>query len=191
MADLISQIKGLDNVTYDLQDKVSTFGGTNFLLGTQGPKTVTLTNATTDYYIGYFTESDYGKSITNGNTTDYFYTSFDWETTSETGVAWIQIEGNIVTNILRYEGSGTSKDRINLADGSGHYMAIFKLSSTQANKTTQRMRIRIAGSNTAHTAGSTFTLSNFMFSSGNKPTDWSPAPEDLATYSNETIEFFQ
>ena len=31
MADLISKIKGVDNVTYDLQDKVSTFGGTNLL----------------------------------------------------------------------------------------------------------------------------------------------------------------
>ena len=29
MADLVSQIKGLDNVTYDLQDKVSTFGNEN------------------------------------------------------------------------------------------------------------------------------------------------------------------
>lgn len=31
MADLVSQIKGLDNVTYDLQDKVSTFGNENLL----------------------------------------------------------------------------------------------------------------------------------------------------------------
>ena len=31
MADLISKIKGLDNVTYDLQDKVSTFGNENLL----------------------------------------------------------------------------------------------------------------------------------------------------------------
>jgi hypothetical protein len=29
MADLVSQIKGLDNVTYDLQDKVSTYGNEN------------------------------------------------------------------------------------------------------------------------------------------------------------------
>ena len=35
MADLISQIKGLDNVTYDLQDKVSTFGNENLLPYTQ------------------------------------------------------------------------------------------------------------------------------------------------------------
>ena len=32
MADLISQIKTPDNTTYDLQDKVSTFGGTNYIL---------------------------------------------------------------------------------------------------------------------------------------------------------------
>jgi hypothetical protein len=32
MVDLISKIKGLDNITYDLQDEVSTFGGTNLLI---------------------------------------------------------------------------------------------------------------------------------------------------------------
>jgi hypothetical protein len=26
---------------------------------------------------------------------------------------------------------------------------------------------------------------------GNKPTDWTPAPKDLVTYSDETIKFFQ
>jgi hypothetical protein len=29
MTNLISKIKGVDNVTYDLQDKVSTFGNEN------------------------------------------------------------------------------------------------------------------------------------------------------------------
>lgn len=34
MANLIKQIKGVDNVTYDLQDKVSTFGNTNLFRAT-------------------------------------------------------------------------------------------------------------------------------------------------------------
>lgn len=34
MADLISKIKGLDNVTYDLKDEVSIFGETNLLENT-------------------------------------------------------------------------------------------------------------------------------------------------------------
>jgi hypothetical protein len=32
LANLISKIKGVDNVTYDLQDKVSIFGGTNLFV---------------------------------------------------------------------------------------------------------------------------------------------------------------
>ena len=45
MADLISKIKGLDNVTYDLQDKVSTFGNENLLGGTENASLPTLSNS--------------------------------------------------------------------------------------------------------------------------------------------------
>ena len=45
MADLISQIKGLDNVTYDLQDKVSTFGNENLLGGTENKYIPTINNS--------------------------------------------------------------------------------------------------------------------------------------------------
>ena len=166
-------------------------GGRNLLLGT-GTKTVTtLTNANTDYYPigsdtnGYFTESDYGKTITHDNTTDYFTVSFEWSSTSTTGQAWIQIEGNIVTNIVYGSGYGSRTDRINLADSGNNqgkackYIAVFKMSNTQANKNQQRMRLRIAGSQTAVTAGSTFTFWNLKFEKGSTATEWSAAPEDV------------
>lgn len=154
-------------------------GGRNFLLGTGETKTVTLTNATGDYYIEYFEESEYGKSITNGNTTEYFTVSFEWSTTSETGVAWIQIDGNIVANVLTVSGNKTNqKSEIDLSQGSGKYVATFRLTQTQAGKASQRMRFRVAGSDTAHTAGSTFTVWNLKFEQGNMATQWSPAPED-------------
>lgn len=166
-------------------------GGRNLLLGT-GTKTVTtLTEANKDYYPtgseanGYFTESDYGKSITHGNTTDYFTISFEWSSTSTTGVAWIQIDGNIITNIITASGYGTKTDRINLGDSGNNngksckYIATFKMTATQAGKTQQKMRLRIAGTDTAQVAGSTFTFWNLKFERGSASTEWSAAPEDI------------
>ena len=167
-------------------------GGRNLLLGT-GTKTVTtLTEANKDYYPtgseanGYFTESDYGKSITNGNTTDYFTVSFEWSSTSTTGEAWIQIDGNIVTNVITASGNATrSKSMISLGDSGNNggkdckYVATFKLSATQAGKASQRMRLRVAGSETAQVAGSTFTFWNLKFERGSASTEWSAAPEDI------------
>ena len=166
-------------------------GGRNLLLGT-GTKTVTtLTEANKDYYPtgseanGYFTESDYGKSVTHGNTTDYFTVSFEWSSTSTTGVAWIQIDGNIITNIITASGYGTKTDRINLGDSGNNngksckYIATFKMTATQAGKTQQKMRLRIAGTDTAQVAGSTFTFWNLKFERGSASTEWSAAPEDI------------
>ena len=37
----------------------------------------------------------------------------------------------------------------------------------------------------------TYLFKNWKIEKGNKPTDWSPAIEDLVIYNSETIEFFQ
>ena len=168
-------------------------GGRNLLLNTEAKNTITLTNATDNYYPngsntdsnGYYTESDYGKTITVGNTTDYFTVSFEWSSTSTTGVAWIQIEGNIVSNVATASGYGTRTDRINLGDSGNNdgkpckYVATFKMTATQASKKQQRIRLRIAGTDTAHVAGSTFSIWNLKFEKGSTATEWSAAPEDI------------
>ena len=168
-------------------------GGRNLLLNTETKNTITLTDATTNYYPtgsntdnnGYYTESDYGKTVTAGNTTDYFTVSFEWSSTSTTGAAWIQIEGNIVANVATASGYGTRTDRINLGDSGNNngkackYIATFKMTATQAGKTQQRMRLRVAGTDTAHVAGSTFSIWNLKFEKGSTATEWSAAPEDV------------
>ena len=168
-------------------------GGRNLLLGT-GTKTVTtLTEANKDYYPtgseanGYFTESDYGKSITNGNTTDYFTVSFEWSSTSTTGAAWIQIDGNIIDNVVTASGYYTTRSKaiISLGDSGNNggknckYVGTFKMTATQANKASQRMRLRIAGSEVPQTAGATFSMWNLKFERGSASTEWSAAPEDI------------
>jgi len=168
-------------------------GGRNLLLNTETKNTITLTDATSNYYPtgsntdsnGYYTESNYGKTVTAGNTTDYFTVSFEWSSTSTTGAAWIQIEGNIITNIATASGYGTRTDRINLGDSGNNdgkpckYIATFKMTAAQAKKTQQRMRLRIAGTDTAHVAGSTFSIWNLKFEKGSMATEWSAAPEDI------------
>jgi hypothetical protein len=34
-------------------------------------------------------------------------------------------------------------------------------------------------------------IRNVKVEIGTKPTEWTPAPQDLVTYSSETLEFFQ
>lgn len=169
-------------------------GGRNLLLNTETKNTITLADASTNYYPngdntdsnGYYTESNYGKTITVGNTTDYFTVSFEWSSTSTTGAAWIQIEGNIISNVATASGYGTRTDRINLGDSGNNdgkpckYIATFKMTATQAGKTQQRMRLRIAGTDTAHVAGSTFSIWNLKFEKGSTATEWSAAPEDIS-----------
>lgn len=161
-------------------------GGRNFLLGTENSRTITLASATGNYYVGYFEESDYGKSVTNGNTTDYFTISFEWSTTSETGVAWPQVDGNIVANVVYALGNKTNqKSEIDLSEGSGKYVGVFRFTETQAGKASQRIRIRVAGTDTAHTAGSTFTVWNLKLEKGNMATQWVIAPEDIKADIND------
>lgn len=163
-------------------------GGRNLLLGTGRISTLTLTESNVNYYPsgseaeGYFTESEYGKSITNGNTTDYFTVSFEWSSNANEGQAWIQVDGNIITNIITASGYGSQTNRINLVDSQGKnckYVATFKLSATQAGKASQRMRLRIAGSEVPQTAGATFSIWNLKFERGSASTEWSAAPEDI------------
>ena len=163
-------------------------GGRNLLLGTGRTSTLILTQSNVNYYPsgseaeGYFTESEYGKSITNGNTTDYFTVSFEWSSNANEGQAWIQVDGNIITNIITASGYGSQTNRINLADSQGKnckYVATFKLSATQAGKVSQRIRLRIAGSEVPQTAGATFSMWNLKFERGSASTEWSAAPEDI------------
>ena len=156
-------------------------GGRNLLLGTGEPKTITLTNASTNYSTGYYDESDYGKTITAGDTTNYYTVSYDWETTSSTGAAYARIEGTAVAGIIEASGhKANDKLRVDLSQGSGHYYGVFKITSAQAAKTQQRIQILVNGAAYSQTAGSTFTVKNLKFERGTKPTTWTPAPEDVA-----------
>lgn len=158
-----STITTLSSTTQTLRSDLDNLeiGGRNFLLDTAPKRSVTLTSATgSNFYTEYVNESDYGKAATNGNTTDTFAMSFDWSTTSTDGVAWLQIDGNIISNVIDGNGGFTSgsttrnKGYIDISSGSGRYWAVFRYTATQAGKDQQRVRIRVSG---AEVSGKTLT----------------------------------
>lgn len=171
--------------------------GRNLLVGTAKPKSVTLSSATSDRYTGFYAESDHGKSVTAGNTTDLFAVSFDWtvdvpEGGTPGGEAWVQIESSIVNNIVDAGGYGArGKGFMDLSAGSGHYWALFRLTSTQANKAQQRMRLRARGTEGYLACpGEVVTIGSLKFErTDTGPTGWSLAPEDLVGVSSTTVEY--
>lgn len=165
--------------------------GRNMLLETGNEVTITITNPSINTYTNYFEQSNWGKNNTVGNTTDLITISYDWESTSETGYAWPQIEGNTMSNIQIVNGQSSKYSyAISLGDGSGHYRCTFKLTDTQAQKAQQRVRIRVAAEDAqvnrpGPTLNSTFTIRNLKFEMGDKETSWTPAPEDAQNAANQ------
>ena len=215
MADLISQIKGLDNVTYDLQDKVSTFGNVNLLRHTQNPSTTDyvlsrssylgdgifrLTPTTSAAYIkwrvNYLDYADYKNN--------YFTTSFD--------AKLADVESTYTNmNLLFYLGVNLSTKVGSILSSSYDRYSPSTTITTDLTSEWQRFSVTkyvptalTSGKAAALADGNFITpelgvggsrkpveVKNLQLEIGNKPTEWKPSPYDLVTYSNETIEFFQ
>lgn len=230
MADLVSQIKGLDNVTYDLQDKVSTYGVNNLLINTgfllhtsqttgwDTPKNGTLlatswggynagvTNAATVYHAHL-------KEVNGKYVYEFIKTANEnWLGISQGGLQTKLVAGKPYTfSWEEYHVSGTNR----VATGLYYFLpnatsAAFHLGIDQDSDATRELNkwqkfsyTFIAPTNADWTKGmtwyiyghynnnGTFYLRHPKLAEGSKPTDWTPAPQDLATYASETIEFFQ
>ena len=207
MANLISKIKGVDNITYDLQDKVSIFGGTNLL------KTTASMPYSTDSWSSWYTPV----ANTNNSTLAYFHDllfpsdtkvgdiflfSFEYEWTKFTAgtggtfaAPYIQWYANnswssgITSPLAR-----TTPAPINqLIAGDGITKCVIKATITNANQITANW---YANFRTNYSDGTgKFRIRCFKLERSNylkKETAWTPAPEDLVTYNGtDTLEFFQ
>ena len=174
MADLISKIKGVDNVTYDLQDKISTFGGTNYVLNSN-------------------------VSISGLNLNEQF--DIDWQS----------LKGKIIVvscYIKLTNAVGGNSARVGFEpsfsySGGNQYCGIWH---NTANGATDNFSGRISAVYTVNPnitgigqrgiyiqrySSGTIIISHPKIEIGTKPTEWTPAPQDLVTYSSETLEFFQ
>jgi len=200
LADLISKIKGVDNVTYDLQDKVSTFGGTNLLIGSKNlssfitsAATITLTNniitlpgntSGWDYVHTPFVSFN----IINNHT---LILSFEYKA-SIASDTWIVTEGT-ASNTPKTNRTKYKDHRFTLAakDTWTKYTQIFNNFSltylTSGSGDVNYFRIAFY----SRTDGANLQIRYPKLERSNKPTEWTPAPQDLVTYSSETLEFFQ
>lgn len=201
MADLISKIKGLDNVTYDLKDEVSIFGETNLLENTT--TWVSASNATSQ---GSF--SRVNDATAPGGT----YVLWTCTTAGSAGgphmntTVWGDYNSKMINgqNYIFSVWVNCSAAKTFATFNPERFSPIIKSSSASvaANTWTRIWRVGTFNTSTSYqscplyvsggwTVGQTMKIACPKLELGNKPTDWSPAPEDLARYASETITFFQ
>lgn len=186
MANLIKQIKGTNGTTYDLQDKVSTFGETNLFVYS-GLRFYNQELTLNDYQsTGSFTQFTNSLKFDPTKTVGQKYTiSFD--AISPNGDTAIQVYnsngkpqyfnfsagsiGTVTTSWKHFQCTVTNSQYT--ASGYSTDQNIWKRIEIYAPS---KMKVRIR---------------NVKVEVGNKPTEWTPAPQDLVTYASDTIEFFQ
>ena len=149
------------------------FGGRNFLLETAEAKTTT--------YAG--TDNDAGSSLISYLFSDYALErlnedktvtiSFDWEATGT-------LDGrfHVQTAYNHYTMLTPAYIYISNDNSSGHYTATVTI-----NTAIDFDRIRVIG----YQSHATLSIKNLKIESGNKATDWTPAPEDTATYVDNLV----
>lgn len=164
-------------------------GGRNLLLKTGTPRTSpaltpnTLNYTVTDFYELYV---PYNQIVEAG---DLITVSFDWSCTA-TGGNW-HLEcgtGSPYTWGTVVKSTGTRNVASNYVDvsssnNSGHVEITFKATSSHASAADTLKWLRICTDGTDWT-GKTFSISNAKAERGNKATDWTPAPEDMASQAD-------
>ena len=160
----------LETTASSLQTQINNIdvGGRNLLLGTGTEYSTTSGSKSNSLYTKYWNESDYGISITTGNTTDEFTVSFDYEVTGN--------ENEAATVYWQYCGAkGNAKDIEIGANTSGHYTHTMKITASQSTASSRKGRIRLYNA----TNGANITIKNLKWEKGNKETSYTVAPEDI------------
>jgi len=194
LADLIKQIKGTNGTTYDLQDKVSTFGGTNLFKG--GYQVTTTSSGNTvvgslsldtnliplnkmpgKTFVFTYDYSIEGTKLYN-NTGDFSKDRYGIHLSYTYTVSGNSTQQTAYPGASYLTASGTGRAIQVFSIPSNHIISSFGFGIQPFNKP--------ASGNNA-----TWYLKNVQLEIGNKPTQWTPNPNDLVTYASDTIEFFQ
>lgn len=208
---VLSKIKASDNVDYNIRDDYSTWGGRNLLKNTKN-----FTNTGVDSSeMGYLrTGSSFGDSYNNFSsrtiTTSSTGTIGEWLVTDckngETYTLSFFAKGSGSPRCYFYGPSGyiSVASMINSAGGSGTPTDGNSDSGTKITVTSEWKRYWVtwtlaASGGTTDTkyclirndnAGA-YSICGVKLEKGNKATDWSPAPEDIARFiGDETIELY-
>lgn len=162
----------------------SEIGGRNLLLGTSEPKTSPALTPSSSGYAVWDTYSLYAPYSQVAKAYEFITVSFDWSCTAtggnwhlECGKAAPWVWGTIVNAVGTRNALSNYVD-VSSTNQSGHISITFMVTSSQetAGDTFGWLRIRVDGTDWS---GKTFTISKAKAEKGNKPTDWTPAPEDV------------
>lgn len=179
----ISKIKLPNNASYDIRDDYSIWGGRNYAQWS-GPGVVVSHLTSGNEYIA-INIGTAANNIPSGSTVTI---SFD-------------LEMNVTTanpTLLVY--NTNNKGPMQFANTSKTYTAAANTTLKQKCVYTNTMTARSDATLTdsylefysTYNTGNVFSISNLKLEISNgKPTDWSPAPEDIARFiGNETIELY-
>lgn len=214
---LISKIKGTDNVDYNVRDDVSVWGGRNlFRLSNMQDRSTFISNGTATfddgsyfrYYNGAVSNHTF-EQIAGGNgyqdtillnsaanigiafmrpvsefnfNSNSYYTMSCWAKTTKTS-AGLDMGLSYRTNADAWVWRGGSNRHLfNTTNTWQHFSLTFK---PDADTKIIMYCFTVLG---VTNGTDTFTIKHCKLEKGTKPTDWSPAPEDIAHVNGECLE---
>ena len=169
----INKIKATNNKEYNIRDDYSIWGGRNLLQNSS-------------------------QILSNGSVLDTktLFAVYLWSTPGQSYTGWKQIMPytNINTEglfTITFQAMNDSQEYWCLKhNGSAHDYALY-FKNPENIKTGDELTLSFDVIKYNPSIANGLEVKNFKLERGNKPTDWSPAPEDIAKFiGNETIELY-
>lgn len=175
---LISKIKGTNNTEYNVRDDVSVWGGRNLLKGTSN-EWQTITMPTTSYYSQFGTDYE----LQEGET--YTFSVIVERVSTDSNPINIHLGNGTIKNYTHdiytwRKNNITSGEKIVLIHTIEHSDRYNSDGTTFAPYFAWRIR--------NEQKAITVRYKQAKLEKGTKPTDWSPAPEDIAYVNGECLE---
>ena len=158
-----------DSITQNVKQQIDSIevGGRNLLIGTKNGVSKTGTGVANEATKEY-KYSDYGKEILHNGTQKEITISFDWKTSDA-------ITGTIEVQSCFSNWNSFGITELSEIKQSGHVVTTVKIPEDWNGSENTGMRFRL------NSVTGTVDFSNLKLEIGNKATDWSPSPEDMAT----------
>ena len=167
-------VKEVKETADSANDKIDNLevGGRNLLLKTSEERVIVGTGKSSETSNEYL-YSEYGSKSLHGGKYSVAAVSYDYVTDDATsGTIIVQSYNEVATNLSSINLSETIK--------SGHAEEVFKIPDTWSNSTNAGVKFLL------NNVTGTVRFSNLKLELGNKPTDWSPAPEDVQSSLNSS-----
>ncbi|AND75264.1 tail protein [Acinetobacter phage vB_AbaM_ME3] len=164
-------LKAIADSAKTYTDKVSV-GGTNLALNTDNAITLTGNNTGNQSLTAYYLNDTAG-NLSKKYSNDEFTVSFNWSVSGST------ITGGFLPQLSNVPwAAGAPSVTVSASNSSGFYVG--KMSGVTSSSAATLVQIRLDAFQ------GVLTITNFKFEVGNRNTSWSPAPEDLIKYVDNT-----